>query len=77
MPRRPVQSIIPKTLHKRQKPGLTVDNGHVDEKNDLPKIFAYHTAAAIFEASIGSTNWSSNALLKGNCVERGRFREFE
>ena len=66
MPRRTVQTIIPKTLHKQYKPGLTTDDGPIDEKNDLPKIFVCHTAAAIFEVTIGSTNWSSNALLRGN-----------
>ena len=49
MARRPVQTIIPQTFHKRQKPGLTVDNDHVDEKNQMPKIIVLHTAAVVFQ----------------------------
>ena len=67
--------IIPQTLQKRQKHGLTADNERIDDKKHRSEIIVPHTAAAVFEFQLEQPNWSPNTLLEGNCNERGSFRE--
>ena len=59
-----MQTMIPKTFYKRQKPGLTVDNENVDDKNQLPKIIGLHTAAVVFELQSGQPTGVQTHLCK-------------
>jgi len=65
--------IVPQSLPKRQKPGLTADNDYINDEKHVPKITVLHTAAAVFEFQLDRSTEVQTHLCRATVT---RMRSF-